>query len=279
VFAIKDAIAELLPENVDEAYRIERLAHDGGVPSPVPVRSSTGAVVEWVGDRWFRCHWWVDGTAKHNEDTTADDAYGMGKVVAALHRLEIPAGPAPSAHGFGRDHWLQLARSRPGSTWARSIEHHIDGIVAAETLGTAFRDPQTVGSHRDLNAHNVLFTTEGPVLIDWDAAGPASMTYERASTATLWAQRHDGLLDRDVAAGFLRGYRDGGGIIEPDDPDSLPLWLSGVTWWTERNVQIAIAKPSQHHDQLAAELVDALARGVDTVKHRQRFLKSVITQL
>jgi len=279
VFAIKDTIAALLPEDVDEAFRIECLAHDAGIPSPAPVSSVTGSSVESVDGRWFRCHRWIDGNAKLNEDTTTDDAHAMGEVVAALHGLEIPAGPAPSGDCFGRDHWLLLARRRPRTAWARSIEDHIDDVEAAEVLGTAFRDGRTVGSHCDLNAHNVLFSAAGPVLVDWDAAGPASVTYERGSTATLWAQRRDGGLDGDVAVAFLRGYRDGGGRVDRHDPDALLLWLSGLAWWTERNVQIAIAQPSEHHDQLAAGLVDALARGVATVRQRQGFLTAVIARL
>jgi Ser/Thr protein kinase RdoA (MazF antagonist) len=279
VFAVKDVMSELLPDDAEAAFLIEQLAHDGGVPSATTVPSVTGRCFETVGGRWLRCHRWVDGAAKQNEDTTPDDAYEMGKVVAALHGLEIPTEPPLPAHEFGRDHWLRLARSCPRTRWAASIEDHIDGIDAAETLGASFRERQTVGSHRDLNAHNVLFTTDRPVLIDWDAAGPASVRYERASTPVLWAQRHGGGLDTDIATCWLRGYRDGGGVIEPDDATSLPRWLGGVAWWTERNVQIAIAKPSDHHDQLATWLVDALVRGADTVRQRQMFLTTVIAHL
>ena len=278
VFAVKDTIAELLPEDTEEAFRIERAAHEGGVPSAGPVPSLAGTSFESLDGRWYRCHRWIEGVAKQNEDTTADEAHAMGRVVAALHALAIPAGPPRPPNAFGRQHWLDLARSRPHATWALSIEDHIDDIDASEELGKAFHQEGTVGSHRDLNAHNVLFASDGPVLIDWDASGPASASYERASTAMLWAQRHDGRLDVDIASGLLRGYLDGGGVIEPDDAAALPLWLSAVTWWTERNVQIAISQPSGHHDQLATWLVDALARGVETVQQRQLFLNTVMDQ-
>jgi hypothetical protein len=60
---------------------------------------------------------------------------------------------------------------------------------------------------------------------------------------------------------FLRGYRDSGGVVEADDVVELPRWLGSLSWWTERNVPIAIAQPSEHHDELASELVIALVRG------------------
>jgi Ser/Thr protein kinase RdoA (MazF antagonist) len=279
VFAVKDTVAELLPDDSDAAFRIELAAHDAGIPSASPVRSIQRACFERLDGRWYRCHRWVEGVAKQNEDTTSDEGYAMGAVVAALHGLAIPAGPPPPANAFGQQHWLELARRRPHATWARSIQDHIDDIDASETIGSSVDQGSAVGSHRDLNAHNVLFTSDGPVLIDWDAAGPASVIYERVSTAVLWAQRRGGVPAVDVALGFLRGYLDSGGVVERDDAAALPLWLSAVTWWTERNVQIAITEPSEHHDQLATLLVDALTQGVKTVTRRQLFLNTVFAHL
>ena len=275
VFAVKDAVAELLPEQPDAALRIELAAHAAGVPCPRPVLSINGAVFEEVGGRWYRCHEWVVGSAKQNEDTTPDDARGMGRVVAQLHLLRIDAGPHPAPVPFERSHWLDLAARSPTSPWSPLVRDHLDAIVAADALGASFRDDATVGSHCDLNAHNVLFTDRGPVFIDWDAAGPASSAYERAATAVLWAQRADGRYSVDVAAAFLRSYRDHSGHVSHDDVESLRRWLTGLTWWTERNLQIAVAQPSRQHDQLATQLTQALIHGAATVATRQHFLREV----
>jgi thiamine kinase-like enzyme len=78
-----------------------------------------------------------------------------------------------------------------------------------------------VGSHRDLNAHNVLFCGAGLSLIDWDAAGPSTPGWERANYATLWATRPGGRYDIEAAVAFLHGYRDAGGEVTADDPDTL----------------------------------------------------------
>jgi Ser/Thr protein kinase RdoA (MazF antagonist) len=272
-------IAELLPDAPDESLRIECFAHAAGVPSAEPFPSSTAAPFEQVNGRWCRCHRWIDGSAKQNEDTTAHDAHAMGRIVARLHQLQIPAGPLPPATRFGRDHWMNLARRGSGSSWAASIVEHLDAIESAEAFGATFVDTKTVGSHRDVNAHNVLFTSGGLMLIDWDPAGPVSAVHERAVTATLWAQRRDGRWDQDVAGAFLSGYRDAGGTINIEDIVALPNWLSGLSWWAERNVQISLARPSEKHDQLANDLVGALINGPETVTQRQRLLHDVIVRL
>jgi Ser/Thr protein kinase RdoA (MazF antagonist) len=279
VFAVKDTIAELLPEQPDAALRIELAAHAAGVPCPAPILSINGAVFEEVGGRWYRCHDWVEGSAKQNEDTTPDDARRMGRVVAQLHILGIDAGPITAAVPVERSHWLDLAARSPRTTWGVLIRDHLDSIVAADALGASFRDDAAVGSHCDLNAHNVLFTDGGPVLIDWDAAGPASPAYERASTAVLWAQRADDRYSLDVAAAFLRSYRDHGGHVSLDDVVSLRRWLTGLAWWTERNLQIGVARTSPEHDQLATQLIRALIDGTATVVSRQRFLRDVLERL
>lgn len=278
VFAMKDTIDELLPDQPDAALRIELAAHAAGVPCPRPVLSINGAVFENVGGRWYRCHEWIDGSAKENEDTTADDARRMGRVVAQLHLLLIDAGPSQTAP-FERSHWLDLAARSPDALWSVLVRDHVDAIVAADTLGAIFRYDEVVGSHCDLNAHNVLFTDHGPVLIDWDAAGPTSPAYERASTAVLWAQRADGTHDLDVATAFLRSYRDHGGLVSQDDVESLRRWLTGLAWWTERNLQIAVAQPTRRHDELAIHLVRALISGPVTVTTRQHLLRLVLDQL
>ena len=226
--------------------------------------------------RWYRCHRWIDGAAKQNEETTVDDAFQMGQVVARLHQLQLGAGPLPPIAQFGQSHLLELAGRSGPATWSDLIRDHLDAIETAEVVGSALGDDTPIGSHCDLNAHNVLFTAAGLVLVDWDAAGPASASYERASTPALWARRHDGRLDRDVAAAFVRGYRDHGGTFTIDDVDSLTRWLTGLVWWTERNLQIALAHPSKRNDEAAAMLVTALINGVDTVTEQQRFLSDVL---
>jgi len=279
VFAVKDVIAELLPDDPDMAVRIESCAHAAGVPCAEPVPSTTGAAFERIDGRWYRCHRWIDGTAKQNEDTTAGDAHEIGIVVARLHDLRLEAGPLSRVAQYGQAHWLELARRAPWTPWSELIREHLDAIDAAEAFGATFDDPMPIGSHGDLNAHNVLFTTTGLVLVDWDAAGAASAIYERASTAVLWAQRHNGRFEHDVAAAFLRGYRDGGGTVSIDDVAALPRWLTGLAWWTERNVQIALTLASVNHHELANHLVSALINGVETVQQQQRFLHDVIATL
>ncbi len=68
---------------------------------------------------------------------------------------------------------------------------------------------ELVGSHRDLNAHNVMFSATGL---------PAWPRWERASFAVLWGSRVDAAYDDDRVVAFLRGYLEGVGSSMPTIP-------------------------------------------------------------
>lgn len=279
VIAVKEVRREL-PVDTEAPYRIELAAHDAGIPSAKPIPSVDGTCFSVVDGAAIRCHEWVAGKAKANEDTSSAEAQAMGAIVARLHGLRIDAAPTVSASSFGRHHWLDLAaRASVGSFWASLIRDHIDLISDIEKIVVAGHDADTVGSHRDLNAHNVLFTEQSLVLIDWDAAGAASVRYERASYATLWAQDRDGGGDLARAVAFLRGYRSAGGPVERDDPAAIPMWLAGVVRWAEQNVRLALTRRSDGQDELATLLVQALIDGPATVVRRQMLLAEAIARI
>lgn len=64
-----------------------------------------------------------------------------------------------------------------------------------------------VMTHRDVEPWNVLVTSSGPVLIDWDPAGPDSASLEACHAAYAFSA-----VDRTLAA-----YRAAGGRLRADD--------------------------------------------------------------
>ncbi len=285
VWAVKQ-IRRDLPLNVDGAFAIEMAAYEGGVPAPRPIASRHGRCYESVSGSPVRCHEWTDGTAKSNEKVASADARRMGAVVAHLHALQIPVTEGMGAPlSFSKEHWLDLAASArdTGAAWASTTIEHVDQLVrigqVAERRRSELASNPVVGSHNDLNAHNVLFGDKSLTIVDWDAAGPQSPRFERSTYPMLWAQREGGGYDAERVDAFLRGYLDGGGTIEIDDGESLWLWLGGLIWWAEQNVRLAVdfATPSQ--DQNANDLLDAILSGPATIEERQEFLRHCTSRL
>lgn len=278
VWAIKQ-VARRLPNDTASPFAIEMAAHLAGIPSPRPVASADGNCYALLDGVPFRCHEWVDGQAKVNEDVSPVEARRMGERVSRLHGLSIPATPPAESVLFSNDEWRALAsrgleRSAP---WAELMKREASTLARIQRAAQAMSaDDEAVGSHRDLGAHNVLFQASDLLLIDWDAAGPARPKTELAVVAMLWSQKRSNGYDAKRTVAFLRGYRQGGGEIESDDPARLIEWLDGLVWWMHENVEMALLQPSEHQDRLTEQLLVDTLNGPGTVAERQRFLAAAI---
>lgn len=276
-WAIKEVRRDL-PASAHLSFAIECEAVTRGIPAPEPRATVDGDVYAHVDRAVVRCHRWVDGHAKTNETVTVEDAAAMGGIVAALHglRIAVPADPSePSGGSFGEDHWIELAQrgEAVGAVWAQRVRANIVEITAIESVLERAAPPRDrVGSHCDLNAHNVLFGRR-LMLIDWDAANAADPGFERASYAALWGSSASGppALDRTVA--FLRGYLAAGGALEVADVDSLDGGMRGLVNWTEQNLQLALRGIGDDQHNVANMLINAVLNAPRTIEERRAHLQ------
>jgi Ser/Thr protein kinase RdoA (MazF antagonist) len=281
--ALRRELDGLLPER----FEIELAAFAGGVGMARPVAAVGGGPVAVVAGQQVRCHEWIDGEAKVNEQTTATESRLMGELVGHLHGLSLSWSNhfddvIPDEDELS---WAALATKadRRHSALAPLITEH---LVALEALGKqgwllrqAHRELPRIGSHRDLNAHNVLFSDTGLRLIDWEAAGPIFAPWERACYATLWSARDSGRYDLEAVTAFLRGYRHAGGEIDHDDPDTLDYLVENVASWTKKNVRWALETITPEQDHWARELIEALLATPATIEQRRHLLQEGISRL
>lgn len=106
-----------------------------------------------------------------------------------------PTNPSTPSGGCGTaeawDRWLASGQAQD-KAWAPALRRNralVDDLTAR--IDAAYRTAgDHVFTHRDLVPHNVLVdAVRGPVLIDWDTAGPDSATLETAA-AVFDAARH-----------------------------------------------------------------------------------------
>lgn len=271
-----------VPPRASDAVRIEAAAYLGGVPMARPMPTIDGRYWCEIGGHLYRCHEWVDGEAKQNETTSAVDARAMGAVVAHVHALRIPVDPdAPC--GDMESGWEDLARAgiARDAPWAIRLRDAVKDFQALDGQPTPVRmgAGELIGSHGDFNAHNVLFSRAGLRLIDWDGAGPAWPRWERASYPVLWAQRGHGRYDAEAVLAFLRGYLEGGGVVDADDPSALGYAAAALAPWVRQNVEMALDRPSRKQDLLAGLLIDVLKAMPRTIERRQRLLADCLARL
>ena len=144
----------------------------------------------------------------------------LGAMVGRLHGLAVPAGadrPAGALHHFAEGTMADELRAAAG--WLDSIEARVpaEGADAFDTIRTAVVAADSGDGlpeafvHPDPVPKNVIFTADGPVLVDWTSAGRgprlASMTLVLKSG---WA-----------AVPFMKGYARVVTLTD-DERDRLP---------------------------------------------------------
>jgi hypothetical protein len=92
--------------------------------------------------------------------------------------------------------------------------------------------------------------------------------------ALRWAERAGGFYEEEAVVAFLRGYREGGGEIDDEDPSVLAAAAPALVPWVLQNVELAVEQPGNDvQDALAGALVDALLCMPTTVAARQAILR------
>lgn len=276
-----------LPEwydRIDEAWRVELLAIEAGVPAPVPVANpQTGGwradVAGPGGDPVpVRLHRWVDGEVVPREPTSEAVARWCGEVLAAIHGLALQPErpevfPARGAADLHRWPALVEAVDATGVAWAE-LAHRATPAVEAINHVLRDREPEaTRMGHRDIDQKNLLLTAAGPVLCDWDVAGPEEPRVELADVAVSMARWER----PEVARAVLDGYRRAGGHHEPITAADLAPTLRSAYDWVVLNVERALARRGTEVDRRlgeehAPELLAALPGRVEAALRIEAFL-------
>ncbi len=280
-FLVKQVEVAGRESTVEHAARFERQVGAAGlaVPRPVPpVGPAVGFAAAVDGLDWVRLYHWIDGRdLADDEDVTG----WLGATLAALHAIEPAAGPDPHTYGIRPVEqwhtWLAdgTAQGRP---WAPVLRAGLPDILDITTWLAAALDRagDYVLTHRDIEPWNVMMTAAGPVLIDWDPAGPDSATLEAAHAAYSFADRGPA-----VTAAALRptlvAYAAAGGRLRADDDllaRRVGLRLSRLGYRLARSTGAVASGPPEQAD------VDARAaeqiRGLPVFADRLRSLGATV---
>jgi hypothetical protein len=211
-FLIKRVEVDGREAEVARAAEFEQRVASAGiaVPRPVPpIGDAVGLSTLVPGFGWLRSYQWINGRDLRPDDDVAE---WLGQTLAAIHAIE--AAPAPDRYVYGQppEQWLAwlAAGERLGRGWAPRLRAGLDEILEISAwVGAALdRAADYVMTHRDVEPWNVLMTPSGPVLIDWDPAGPDSASLETCHAAFAFGSLRRTLTTYLAAGGRLRADDD-----------------------------------------------------------------------
>ncbi|MEU7905481.1 aminoglycoside phosphotransferase family protein [Actinoplanes sp. NPDC049118] len=194
-----------LPLDRPAAMAFERKARSAAIAMPTPLGHP--AHVDGIG--LTRAYAWIDGRPVGESD---DIAAWLGETLARLHAIEPADRAGPDWYHLHDERWHDWlhAAERP---WTPALREHLPDILAAtDWVARAFADTADhVTTHRDIEIHNIMVTAAGPVLIDWDSAGPDSAGLETAHATYSLATHHRAGPDRATIRCVLDAYTANGG--------------------------------------------------------------------
>jgi hypothetical protein len=225
-WAVKELLFEKEEPDVGAESALRDAAETLGISAPRLLPDRTGAhVVRLPEGSWVKLYDWVDGTPADPSDP--EILSWCGRTLALLHKAGEGAGGTP-------DGWYE--RCDPASDWAGLLgKVERAGLPWAAELGrfvatTAVElarhvSPSSPGdvvtSHLDMRPQNVLVGPDGPVLLDWDNAGPVSAERELARAVYVWSGGNR--FDPEAARRLVRAYRDAGGHAVVKDVDAFSM--------------------------------------------------------
>ncbi|MFC9508288.1 phosphotransferase enzyme family protein [Streptomyces sp. NPDC057002] len=227
------AVKELLFGCDEAQVRREAALRDSaerlGIASPRLHADRHGAYVSRLdspgGASWVKLYDWVDGTRADASDPDVLDWFG--RTMALLHQAGEGAVDTPG-DWYERcpddAEWEDVLKKvrDAGRPWSDELGGFIATSAPALAHWVTPSAPRgLVTSHLDLQPQNVLVGPEGPVLLDWDNAGPVSAEREFARAVHVWAGGN--AVDIESARRLARAYRGAGGPAVITGPESFSM--------------------------------------------------------
>lgn len=155
------------------AMAFEHQALASGVHMPEPI-TPTDPLLGWitrVDDQLFRVYRWIE-----HQTPEPDSSTWLGRTMAQVHQLR-PLGRAGLPEWWRQavqapgtwEGWFAKARQRD-ATWAGLDADSLPRIRAVTARIAELCDdvPDLVTTHGDFKTHNIVTSSSGPVLVDWD---------------------------------------------------------------------------------------------------------------
>ncbi len=210
----------------------------------LPAKIINGRSIQEIENQYYLVFDWVDGTSLKITQICAEHSRLMGEILADIHNIdfsELNIANDVSEVGQEIDWSFYLQKGQEvNAEWVEILNESSDSLyywnTRANLSGRLLADKLVI-SHRDLDPKNVLWKSDKPVLIDWEAAGYVNPMYDLVDTAVYWSEAEDGSIDNDRFLAFVKGYKSRSGEVRADWRSVLEKGYEGKLGWLEYNLK------------------------------------------
>lgn len=238
----------------------ERIAEVAARRIPaLPAKRWQGTAVIEAEGRFYLVFDWVEGIRLQANEIQPLHCAAIGSLLAELHdtdfsELALTASyedPAPA------NDWRSYAQlgMDSGAEWAPSLLRLSDRLheweEGAREAAVALAANHVI-SHRDMDAKNVMWQGDEPIVIDWEAAGYIHPLQDLAETALYWSAAEGGA-DHGRFRAFVQGYCDrrriGEGVFAVDWHAVLRQGFAGKLGWLAYNLRRSLGMESSSEQE------------------------------
>ncbi|MEO3945803.1 phosphotransferase [Gorillibacterium sp. CAU 1737] len=249
-------------QNVIRSEQIASRAAD--VVSALPAIRVEGRFLHEGNNAFYLVFDWVDGISLKPSEVTVRHCEEMGALLADLHQTDF-SGLAMDKEEASQESTIDwtfyLQRGREARfVWVTQLQDAMEKLYEWNALANhsaSLLEADRVFSHRDLEPKNVMWTADGPVIIDWESAGSIHPLQDLTETAFYWSREDGGTIDKDRFLAFLQGYQRKIGPLAADWNVVLATGFRGRLAWLEYslNRSLFIECSDAEEQQLGTEQV------------------------
>lgn len=275
-FAIKESLRQAEPRAFEaqlafSAAFCDAAGHEG-VSAPHALRSRSGDYLMLTPTptgqlTLVRAATWIEGRPSIPATDAAAAATWLGSTIAILEAIPDPISLPPPDPWLGNwfttapssaqwDDLIDQARqARLG--WADLLARAAPILVDLSALVGPPPAEQLSVSHVDLQQGNVLVTTTGFALLDWDDVAPVSRDRVLARALADW-HLHDDTIDETSVRCTMTAYRERGGTAELTDLTVFGDLAAGYLNYLHEQVTRALTEHTEQDVNANAEPIDRL---------------------
>ncbi|QUI23587.1 phosphotransferase [Vallitalea pronyensis] len=264
----------------------ERVATIASRRIPVSqARMFNGRVIQEIDNQFYLVFDWVNGRSLNVNEINSVHSEKMGVILADLHQMDFSnLGIKKDSSDYGLSinwNWYLQKGRENNLPWVNMLNESMNkldqwtnqGNVSAKLLSS-----NLVISHRDLDAKNVMWNADNPIIIDWESAGYVNPMLELTETAVYWSETENGDIDKKRYLAFIRSYKKRYGTLKANWNGVLCNGFLSKLAWLEYNLKRSLwIECSDTEEQYmgtiqVTDTIDALRRYANNIIHLENYL-------